>query len=329
MLRSTMLKKSSDAVVQASIKNNAGILTLNRPKALNSLNLEMVNLMSTQLTTWKENNPDLKLIIQNSSLPKAFCAGGDVRSITEAGLKGDTEAGRTFFGTEYKLDYKLATYHVPVVSLISGITMGGGVGITVHGTFRVATEKTMFAMPETGIGLFPDVGGGYFLPRVPHGPELGTFLALTGFRLKSVDNLHAGVATHICSTENLNELTEALTKCTTKENIEDILLEYQEKSLRETTDLNKRFTLEDHLPIIKNCFKYDSIDEIKQALVDASDLWATKQYETLNKMSPTSLAVSLEQIRRGAKMSLEEVLNMELGIASECLNQKDFYFFGG
>ena len=324
-----MLKKSSDAVVQASIKNNAGILTLNRPKALNSLNLEMVNLMSTQLTNWKENNPDLKLIIQNSSLPKAFCAGGDVRSITEAGLKGDTEAGRTFFGTEYKLDYKLATYHVPVVSLISGITMGGGVGITVHGTFRVATEKTMFAMPETGIGLFPDVGGGYFLPRVPHGPELGTFLALTGFRLKSVDNLHAGVATHICSTENLNELTEALTKCTTKENIEDILLEYQEKSLRETTDLNKRFTLEDHLPTIKNCFKYDSIDEIKQALVDASDLWATKQYETLNKMSPTSLAVSLEQIRRGAKMSLEEVLNMELGIASECLNQKDFYFFGG
>merc|ERR1712048_452317 len=203
-----MLKKSSDAVVQASIKNNAGILTLNRPKALNSLNLDMVNLMSTQLTNWKENNPDLKLIIQNSSLPKAFCAGGDVRSITEAGLKGDTEAGRTFFGTEYKLDYKLATYHVPVVSLISGITMGGGVGITVHGTFRVATEKTLFAMPETGIGLFPDVGGGYFLPRLAD--DLGTFLALTGHRVKGVDNVHAGIATHICEKDKIPLLTEKL-----------------------------------------------------------------------------------------------------------------------
>lgn len=322
MLRTSLKAR---AVVEGAIKNNAGVLTLNRPKALNSLDLEMVNLMTNQLNSWMRPNPQIKLLIQNSSSPKAFCAGGDVRAITDAGKNGNTQLGKDFFATEYKLDYKLATLPVPVVSLIHGIVMGGGVGISLHGNFRVATEKTMFAMPETGIGLVPDVGGGYFLPRLEG--ELGAFLGLTGYRLKSVDNLHAGIATHICSVERLEALTEALTNSTGEiENIESILLEFQENSLRENTDLNLKFSLADHLETINECFKFNLIAEINQALSDNGSEFALKQLKTIGRMSPTSLAVTLEQIRRGANLSLKEVLNMEHSICSECMEQKDFYW---
>merc|ERR1712142_1259863 len=184
-------------------------------------------------------SPSVKLVIQNATGGKAFCAGGDVRAITDAGKAGNTQLGKDFFGTEYKLDYALATLPVPLVSIVDGICMGGGVGISVHGTYRVATEKTMFAMPETGIGLFPDVGGGYFLPRMPY-VEFGTFLGLTGQRLKGVDNLHAGIATHICEKSRLDDLKEALSKCFCSETVEDVLLEFQEESMRANVDLNTR-----------------------------------------------------------------------------------------
>jgi len=322
MLRTSLTRAS---VITGAIKNNAGILTLNRPKALNSINLEMVTLMRQQLDAWMKPSPEIKLVIQNAAGGKAFCAGGDVRSITDAGKAGNTQLGKDFFSSEYVLDYKLATLPVPLVSLIDGITMGGGVGVSVHGTFRVATEKTLFAMPETGIGLFPDVGGGYFLPRLPH-KELGTFLALTGHRLKSTDNLHAGVATHVCSKELLEKLTEALTLCNDKSDIEDVLLEFQENSLKTNADLNLRFSLQDHLGTIAECFQHNTVEEIKQALADATgDEWAKKQLAVIGKMSPTSCAISLEQVRRGGHMTLAEVLNMELGIGSECMEQKDFY----
>ena len=147
-------------VVESQIIKNAGVITLNRPKALNSINQEMIDIMQETLNDWIPENK-VKLVIQEGAGGKAFCAGGDVRAITEEGLKGNTQAGKDFFGSEYKLDYGLATLPVPLVSLIDGIVMGGGVGISLHGQFRVATEKTLFAMPETGIGLFPDVGGGY------------------------------------------------------------------------------------------------------------------------------------------------------------------------
>lgn len=303
---------------------NAGIVTLNRPKALNALNHEMVNTMHTQLRTWlKPNSNGIKLIIQNAEGGKAFCAGGDIRSITDAGRNGDIVPGCNFFNDEYRLNYALHTLPVPLVSIIDGITMGGGVGLSVHGTFRVATEKTLFAMPETGIGLFPDVGGGYFLPRLP-AAELGTFLALTGHRVKGIDNVHAGVATHICERSKLPELTEKLTSCSSKEDVEDVLLEFQEKSLRENVELNRTFTLEEHLETIANCFKYDSIQEIKNALKE-SNAWAGKQLDIINKMSPTSCAITLEQLRRGKMKNLKEVLKMESQIGSTCMKKSDFY----
>lgn len=321
MIRSSL--STLQKPVTSSIVNNAGIITLNRPKALNSLNQEMINIMQSTLNSWIPENK-VKLVIQEGAGGKAFCAGGDVRAITEEGLKGNTQAGKDFFGSEYKLDYGLATLPVPLVSLIDGIVMGGGVGISLHGKYRVATEKTLFAMPETGIGLFPDVGGGYFLPRMKYS-ELGTFLGLTGHRLKSIDNVHAGIATHICEKSKIPDLKSALTNCTNADSVESTLLEFQESSLKSNIDLNTRFTLEDKLDLISECFKFDTISEIKTALKNSGDEWGVKQAGVLDKMSPTSLVITLEQIRRGKTMSLEEVLNMEHGIGSECMEGKDFY----
>lgn len=318
-----MLRKSFNLCesVVAKRVNNAGILTLNRPKALNALNHEMVISMHAQLRTWMKEK-EVKLVIQNAEGGKAFCAGGDIRSITDAGRNGDILPGCNFFNDEYRLNYALHTLPVPLVSIIDGITMGGGVGLSVHGTFRVATEKTLFAMPETGIGLFPDVGGGYFLPRLDN--DLGTFLALTGHRVKGVDNVHAGIATHICEKDKIPLLTEKLTDCVNKQDVEDVLLEFQEKSLRQNVDLNRSFTLLDNLETIKDCFKYDNINDIKSALENGNE-WAKKQLDTINKMSPTSLAITLKQLRKGADLNLKQVLKMESQIGATCMKKTDFY----
>ena len=169
------------------------LITLNRPKALNALNQGMIESMTkTYETLVEEGSTDL--IVLDGAGEKAFCAGGDVRAIWE---DKSGSVGRTFFSHEYLLDYGIATlsrHKVDHVALVDGICMGGGVGVSVHGPYRVATERTMFAMPETAIGLFPDVGGSYFLPRLPD--ELGTYLGLTGARLKGFDVVAAGIATH-------------------------------------------------------------------------------------------------------------------------------------
>ena len=145
---------------------------------------------------------------------KAFCAGGDVRAVTDSAKEG-TDLYKDFFREEYTLNALIGTLHIPYIALIDGITMGGGVGLSVHGRYRVATEKTLFAMPETAIGLFPDVGGTYFLPRL--GGKLGLYLALTGYRLKGADNLRAGVATHMCSADLIDFLEQDLISLQPKE----------------------------------------------------------------------------------------------------------------
>uniref|UniRef100_A0A8C8DR40 3-hydroxyisobutyryl-CoA hydrolase n=1 Tax=Oryzias sinensis TaxID=183150 RepID=A0A8C8DR40_9TELE len=170
----------------------AGVITMNRPKVLNALNLTMIRQILPQLKKW-ENDAETDIVIIKGAGGKAFCAGGDIRAVTEAGKVGDSLA-QDFFREEYTLNNTIGSFKKPYIAFIGGITMGGGVGLSVHGRFRVATEKTLFAMPETAIGLFPDVGGGYFLPRLQG--KLGLFLALTGFRLKGRDVQRAGVATH-------------------------------------------------------------------------------------------------------------------------------------
>lgn len=291
---------------------------MNRPKVLNALNLNMIRLMFPQLKKW-ESDSDTDLVIIKAVGGKAFCAGGDIRAVTEAGKVGDP-LSEDFFREEYTLNHAIGTCKKPYVALIDGITMGGGVGLSVHGQFRVATEKTLFAMPETGIGLFPDVGGGYFLPRLQG--KLGLFLALTGFRLKGRDVQRAGVATHFVDSNKIGDLEQELVKCPSAEDITKVLDSYQSQS---SLGLDKPFVLHKHIEDIDRLFSADSVEGIIQNLKDDGSEFAVKQIETLSRMSPTSLKLTLKQLTTGAGLSLKEVLIMEYRLSQACMRGTDFY----
>ncbi|KAK6485001.1 3-hydroxyisobutyryl-CoA hydrolase [Huso huso] len=298
----------------------AGVITLNRPKALNALNLSMIRQIYPQLKKW-EKDPETSIVIIKGTGGKAFCAGGDIRAVTDAGKVGD-RLSQDFFREEYILNNAIGTYQKPYVALIDGITMGGGVGLSVHGRFRVATEKTMFAMPETGIGLFPDVGGGYFLPRLQG--KLGLFLALTGFRIKGRDVQQAGVASHFVDSEKLPSLEKDLVQLKTPSNtdVAGVLNLYQAQS---KLDDGKPFILAEHMDQINRLFEASSVEDIMQKLNEDGSSFALKQLETLKKMSPTSLKITFRQLQNGASMSLQEVLVMEYRLSQACMRGHDFY----
>uniref|UniRef100_A0A669QIV9 3-hydroxyisobutyryl-CoA hydrolase n=1 Tax=Phasianus colchicus TaxID=9054 RepID=A0A669QIV9_PHACC len=299
-LQKTCKHTDSAADVLLQKKGGAGIITLNRPKVLNALSLRMIQQIYPQIKAW-EQDPETFLIIIKGTGEKAFCAGGDKNQFC------------TFL---------VGTCKKPYVALIDGITMGGGVGLSVHGHFRVATEKTVFAMPETAIGLFPDVGGGYFLPRLPG--KIGYLLALTGFRLKGRDVLKAGIATHFVESEKLPDLEKDLIalKSPSKENIADLLNSYH---MQTKIDQEKEFILDEHMEKINSIFAANSMEEIVQKLKQDGSPFAMKQLETINKMSPTSLKLALRQLREGASMSLQDVFTMEYRLSQACMRGHDFY----
>ncbi|XP_040980322.1 3-hydroxyisobutyryl-CoA hydrolase, mitochondrial isoform X1 [Aquila chrysaetos chrysaetos] len=322
ILQHLKMSKQTDSTAEVLLekRGGAGIITLNRPKVLNALTLSMIQQIYPQIKTW-EQDPETFLIIIKGTGGKAFCAGGDIRAIADAGKVGGRLA-RDFFREEYILNNAIGTCKKPYVALIDGITMGGGVGLSVHGHFRVATEKTLFAMPETAIGLFPDVGGGYFLPRLSG--KIGYYLALTGFRLKGRDVLKAGIATHFVESEKLPALEKDLIalKSPSTENIADLLNSYHVKS---KVDQEKEFVLDEHMEKINSLFSANSMEEIVKKLKQDGSPFAIKQLETINKMSPTSLKMTLRQLREGASMSLQDVLMMEYRLSQACMRGHDFY----
>ncbi|XP_033473419.1 3-hydroxyisobutyryl-CoA hydrolase, mitochondrial [Epinephelus lanceolatus] len=298
----------------------AGVITINRPKVLNALNLTMVQQIYPQLKKW-ENDNEIDIVIIRGAGGKAFCAGGDIRAVTEAGKVGDPLA-EDFFREEYILNNAIGSCRKPYIALIEGITMGGGVGLSVHGRFRVATEKTLFAMPETAIGLFPDVGGGYFLPRLRG--KLGLFLALTGFRLKGRDVQRAGVATHFVESKKIPDLEKELVdlKSPSAEDVSKVLDSYQNQS---SLDSEKPFVLDKHMSDIDRLFSSSSVEGIVQNLKADGSEFANKQAETLSKMSPTSLKITYRQLQAGATLSLQDVLVMEYRLSQACMRGCDFY----
>ncbi|CAG0887781.1 unnamed protein product, partial [Cyprideis torosa] len=220
---------------------------------------------------------------------------------------------------EYQLDYLTSILKIPYVALISGIVMGGGVGISVHGPFRVATETTLFAMPETAIGLFPDVGGSYFLPRLKG--HLGLFLALTGHRLKGADVYHAGIATHYVHSSSLPQIEEALTDLpapVSNEAVDKVLKSFQVGNIPE-------FGLKERMFAINMVFSGESVDAILTTLEKEGSPWSLDMRKTLLSMSPTSLKLTFEQLRRGASMSLKECLIMEARMGNRIMQEHDFY----
>ncbi|EAX10877.1 3-hydroxyisobutyryl-Coenzyme A hydrolase, isoform CRA_d [Homo sapiens] len=272
------------------------------------------------LEKW-EQDPETFLIIIKGAGGKAFCAGGDIRVISEA-EKAKQKIAPVFFREEYMLNNAVGSCQKPYVALIHGITMGGGVGLSVHGQFRVATEKCLFAMPETAIGLFPDVGGGYFLPRLQG--KLGYFLALTGFRLKGRDVYRAGIATHFVDSEKLAMLEEDLLalKSPSKENIASVLENYHTES---KIDRDKSFILEEHMDKINSCFSANTVEEIIENLQQDGSSFALEQLKVINKMSPTSLKITLRQLMEGSSKTLQEVLTMEYRLSQACMRGHDFH----
>ncbi|XP_048390263.1 3-hydroxyisobutyryl-CoA hydrolase, mitochondrial isoform X2 [Stegostoma tigrinum] len=315
-LMSTNANLEKEVILTKS--GSTGIITLNRPKALNALNLSMIRQIYPQLKKWEQDN-ETSLVIIKGAGEKAFCAGGDIRAVTEAGKVGDRLA-EDFFREEYILNNAIGNCQIPYVALINGITMGGGVGLSVHGHFQVATEKTLFAMPETGIGLFPDVGGGFFLPRLEG--KLGLYLALTGFRIKGRDVHQAGIATHFVKSDKIPDLERDLVslKSPSKEDVADLLNSYHFKC-----KADHKFVLAEHMDKINRLFETNSVEEILENLQEDSSPFAVQSLKTLKKMSPTSMKITFQQLREGATKNLAEVLVMEYRLSQSCMRGHDFY----
>lgn len=285
-------------------------LTLNRPAALNSLTQSMCNTIQAALYD-SIGDPEVALVVVEGAGERAFCAGGDVVAMHAAGRAG-AEGWQGFFHDEYRMNQTIARYPDPYIAILDGVTMGGGVGLSIHGQYRVATERTVFAMPETGIGLIPDVGGTHALPRLPG--EIGTWLALTGARLKAADCLYAGIATHFVPAERLPLLRELLAS---GDEPVDALLATLHADPGDPPLAMVRDAIDFH-------FAHDSVEAIQTSLATGDD-WALSMHATIAKMSPTSLRLTLRALREGAGAEIEDALRTEYRVVSHIQQGHDFY----
>src|SRR5947209_13057414 len=275
----------------------AGIVTLNRPKALNAVTHDMVRTLARQLRAWAGDAAVTRVIIRAAG-ERAFSAGGDIRALYELGRAGHQQEMLTFWRDEYPLNATIKRYPKPYVALIDGIVMGGGVGISVNGSHRVAGDRFSFAMPEVGIGFFPDVGATWFLPRLPG--ELGTWCALTGERLKFADAVAAGIATHHVDSERFGDLRDALCG---NVSVDAVLGAFAEPAEQRSA----------HGEETDRLFAGDRVEDILERL-DAHDQWGTKTAATIRTKSPLSLKIALAQVRRGREWSFEDCMRAECRI---------------
>ncbi len=305
--------------VSFDLKNNTGFITLDRERALNALNLEMTSAIYDQLLSWKGDDA-VKQIIVNGAGEKSFCAGGDVKAIylEKQELGDQSTLAQDFFFHEYRLNLLIATYPKPYISLASGIVMGGGVGLSVHGSHRVVTETTMFAMPETAIGLFPDVGGGYFLSRAPG--KTGLFAAIAGYRLYAADCFAIGYATDYIKSENLQKFQDHIVETN---DVDGAFNAYGDVSYRDGYN-DEGAELVTYRDQIDSMFTGDTAKDIMKNVHASDTVFGKKIAELLSHMSPLSMMVTCEQVKRSASMTLEEVLVMEYRLSQYCTAEGDF-----
>jgi enoyl-CoA hydratase len=292
----------------------AGIVTLNRPKALNAVTHAMVLALRSQLDNWA-NDPAVTRVVITAAGERAFCAGGDIRALYDLGKAGRHDEALQFWRDEYPLNAAIKNYCKPYVALIDGIAMGGGIGVSVHGSHRVAGDRFQFAMPEVGIGFFPDVGATWFLPRMPG--ELGTYCAMTGERFGAADGCGCGVATHRIPSARFGALLEGLAGSVS---VDAVLAAFSEPA-GEGPILAKRTAID-------RLFKGDRVEDILAALdgetgTDAE--WAAKTAAAIRTKSPLSLKLALAQVRRGKRYDFETCMRAEYRIVSTVIHGSDFY----
>lgn len=289
-----------------------GHLSLNRPKALHALTLDMCHAMSAALSAWADDD-SIEAVIIDHAEGRGFCAGGDIAFLRNSALNDGGVSGRRFFHDEYQLNHQLFTYAKPVVALMDGITMGGGVGIALPAKYRVATENTRLAMPETGIGLFPDVGGGWYLSRLSG--RLGQFLALTGARLDGAECLWAGLATHYLPAAKLAEAKARI-------------IEHPARiagMLSELSETPPPARLEANAEKIARHFASDRYEDILASLEAEDSDWAAKELATLHTKSPQTCKVALRQLAHSAGLGdFAANMRQEYRIGSRVLIRPDF-----
>ena len=271
-------------------KGSLGLITLNRPEALNALTLNMVRLIHPKLKIWEEDN-EIKTVAVTAIGDKAFCAGGDIRALYDWGKSNDKKA-TGFYYEEYQLNQLIKSYTKPYISFVNGIVMGGGVGISVHGSYRVAGENYSFAMPETGIGLFPDVGGSFFLSRLKN--NVGMYLALTGSRIKSSDAIELGIAEYFIQSENFDEIFKQLSEGITPD---EVLSSFNSDKIN--SDLKNDFEK------INELFSGNSLEDIFRRMENDNSEFSQKNLSLLRSKSPTSLKITFRQIRNGSDLNFE------------------------
>lgn len=301
---------------QAGEGGDLGIITLNRPSALNSLSHTMIQLIYAQLKKWAVAS-QIKAVVIKAVEGRAFCAGGDIRLAYERMKKRDLAAVE-FFREEYSLNKFIFHFPKPYIALLDGITMGGGVGISIHGSHRVATDKLIFAMPETGIGFFPDVGGTYFLPRLPH--QLGYYLGLTGARINADDCVQLGIAQHKIAPESIVDLIHAIAAQPFGEDPHATV----SHAIEHFSVPVGSSVLTAHKDNLERCFGYKTVEETMIALQSTQNDFSREIAATLDKKSPTSLKVTLAALHRGRDMDFDACMQQEFCLTCHFVQGHDF-----
>jgi enoyl-CoA hydratase/carnithine racemase len=316
------MSSQTTPLLLTDVRNHIAYLTFNRPQALNALTHDMIHDMSSLLDKWASDD-NIKAIILRGAGEKAFCAGGDIRALYDAAKRGDG-AEQEFFRQEYELNFKIHRYLVitgkPIIAWIDGIVMGGGMGVAQGAPLRIVGARTKMAMPETAIGLFPDVGGSYFLSRCPG--AIGLYLGLTGQMIKAADALYTGLATHHIATETAFEFDYAL----------DSLVDWHLGAVPALNEIVKKFssapiepaTLPPLRELIERHFaNKENVVEIISSLESDRTEWPSNTIATLKKRSPTMLEVTKRQIEAAATMSLAQCFRMELDLVTRTFEHGD------
>ena len=307
--------------IHFEVFGNLGVITLNRPKALNALTTEMCKAMTKVMLAWEQDDR-IGAVLVTGAGDRAFCAGGDIIMLHDSGKVGAKNGDRRaeeFWRTEYALNELIHRYKKPYIAMIDGIVMGGGVGLSVHGRLRVAGDNTLFAMPETGIGYFPDVGGTYFLPRL--GRAVGNWLGLTGARLKTAQTCALGIANVYIPSDKHKAFVTALGKAELDGldgSVMDVIKHYV-----------KQPDMPDNMPDALSAFDKDTLPEIFAALkankTAKNGEWAAKQLSFLTSKSPLAVYITFEALRRGAGFGFREAMRQELDLSLNFLHIGDFF----